>query len=147
MSIFLPAAKQLYEWFSPSFGHTFLTMFLSFYHHEIFGNDYHWQNDVHAKGQGQRSKFKVTKVKNQFSRFWTVTPVWIHLRHKAWCGIGEMSYCFSRSSVKFRGHDFDPNWAFPDCSSSIQTLHDFPSQMNSNLLISNSKLMSNSKLI
>ena len=35
--------------------------------------------DVHAKGQGQRSKVKFTKVSTQLSRFWTVTPVWIHI--------------------------------------------------------------------
>ena len=37
------------------------------------------KSDVHAKGQGQRSKVKVTDVKTQFSRFRTVTPVWIHI--------------------------------------------------------------------
>ena len=36
-----------------------------------------------------------------------------------------MSYCFSRSSVNFQGQvgqkitNFDPNWAFPDCNSSL----------------------------
>ena len=36
-----------------------------------------------------------------------------------------MPYCFSRSSVKLQGHtalkiiEFDPNWAFPDCNSSL----------------------------
>ena len=32
---------------------------------------------VHAKGQGQRSKVKVTEVTTQLNRFGTVTPVWI----------------------------------------------------------------------
>ena len=38
-----------------------------------------------------------------------------------------MPYCFSRSSVKFQGHtakkivDFDPDWAFPDCNSSLNS--------------------------
>ena len=42
------------------------------------------------------------------------------MMHKAWSGIEEVPYCFSRSSIKFQGHtaqkivDFDPNWAFPD---------------------------------
>ena len=36
------------------------------------------RRDIHAKGQGQRSKVKVTEVKTQLSRFRTVTPVWIH---------------------------------------------------------------------
>ena len=47
------------------------------------------------------------------------------MMHKAWSSIGEVPYCFSRSSVKFQGHtgqkivDFDPNWAFPDCNSTL----------------------------
>ena len=35
------------------------------------------KSDVHAKGQGQRSKVKVTEVTTQLYRFRTVTPVWI----------------------------------------------------------------------
>ena len=38
------------------------------------------QGNVHAKGQGQRSKVKVTEVTTQLNRFRTVTPVWIHIR-------------------------------------------------------------------
>ena len=37
------------------------------------------KSDVHAKGQGQRSKVKVTEVKTQLSRFLTLTPVWVHI--------------------------------------------------------------------
>ena len=37
------------------------------------------KRDVHAKGLGQRSKVKVTEVNTQLSRFWTLTPVWIHI--------------------------------------------------------------------
>ena len=38
-----------------------------------------------------------------------------------------MPYCFSRSYIKFQGHmalkivKFDPNWAFPDCNSSLNS--------------------------
>ena len=38
-----------------------------------------------------------------------------------------MPYCFSRSCVKLQGHtalkiiEFDPNWAFPDCNSSLKS--------------------------
>ena len=39
------------------------------------------QGKVHAKGQVQRSKVKVTEVTTQLDRFRTVTPVWIHI----WC--------------------------------------------------------------
>ena len=41
----------------------------------IITND---KSDVHAKGQSQRSKVKVTEVMTPFSRFRTVTPVSIH---------------------------------------------------------------------
>ena len=47
------------------------------------------------------------------------------MMHKAWSSIEEVPYCFSRSSVKFQGHialkivEFDSNWAFPDCNSSL----------------------------
>ena len=37
------------------------------------------KSDVHAKGQGQRSKVKVTEVLTPLSRFWTVTPVGMHI--------------------------------------------------------------------
>ena len=37
------------------------------------------RSDVHAKGQGHRSKVKVTEVTTQLNRFRTVTPVWIHI--------------------------------------------------------------------
>ena len=49
------------------------------------------------------------------------------MMRKAWSSIEEVPYCFSRSSVKFQGHialkivEFDPNWAFPDCNSSLNS--------------------------
>ena len=49
------------------------------------------------------------------------------MMHKAWSSIEEVPYCFWRSYVKFQGHtakkivDFDPNWAFPDCISSLNS--------------------------
>ena len=49
------------------------------------------------------------------------------MMHKAWSSIEEVPYCFSRSSVKFHGHtalkiaEFDPDWAFPDCNSSLNS--------------------------
>ena len=49
------------------------------------------------------------------------------MMHKAWCGIGDVPYCFSMSSVTFQGHtgrkidDFDPNCAFPDCNSRLNS--------------------------
>ena len=61
----------------PSVCDTFLTMFLSSYHHEIFRSNYHWQGWSPCKRS--RSNVKVTEVKTQFSGFCTLTPVWIHV--------------------------------------------------------------------
>ena len=54
-----------------------------------------------------------------------------------WCtkfevpgSIEEVPYCFLRSSIKLQGHtakkiaNFDQNWAFPDCNSSLNSLMD-----------------------
>ena len=49
------------------------------------------------------------------------------MMHKACSIIEEVPYCFSMSSVKFQGHtgqkiiDFDPNFAFPDCNSCLNS--------------------------
>ena len=87
---------------------------------EVITND---KSDVHAKGQGQRPKVKVTEVTIQLNRFRTVTPVWIHI----WWWNDAYSLIMLRRSAllffkviheKFRGHtalkivEFDPDWAF-----------------------------------
>ena len=91
---FLAATKQLYEWFSPSVRPSVclsvrpsvrlsVTPFWLCSHHPIImkflGVITSDKSDVHAKGQGQRSKVKVTEVTTQLNRFRTVTPVWIHI--------------------------------------------------------------------
>ena len=49
------------------------------------------------------------------------------MMHRAWSSIVEVPYCFSSSYVKFQGHTalkivkFDPNWAFLDCNSSLNS--------------------------
>ena len=49
------------------------------------------------------------------------------MMRKAWSCIEEVPYCVSRSSVKFQGHialkivEFDPNWAYSDCNSSLNS--------------------------
>ena len=66
----------------------FLTMFLSSYHPAIVRNRIMLKfsvitidrRDVHAKGQCQWPKVKVTEVMTQLNNFRTVTPVWIHIR-------------------------------------------------------------------
>ena len=87
---FLAATKQLYEWYFPSVCQSVclsvclsVTPFRLCSHHRIImkfsGVITKDQGNVHAKGQGQRSKVKVTEVTTQLNRFWTVTPVWIHI--------------------------------------------------------------------
>ena len=88
--LFLAATKQLYEWYflsvclsdqlsvRPS-----VTPFWLCSHHPVImkfsGVITKDQGKVHAKGQGQRSKVKVTEVTTQLDRFRTVTPVWIRI--------------------------------------------------------------------
>ena len=49
------------------------------------------------------------------------------MMHRAWSSIVEVPNCLSRSYIKFQGHtalkivEFDPNWAFPDCNSSLNS--------------------------
>ena len=82
-------------------------------------------------GQGQRSKVKVTEVNSQLSRSRTATPVWIQI---SWWNdaqslmlLRRIALLFFKSSVKFQGHialkivEFDPDWAFPDCNSSLNS--------------------------
>ena len=91
---FLAATKQLYKWYFPSVRPSVclsvrpsvrpsVTPFWLCSHHRIImkfsGVITSDRSDVHAKGQGQRSKVKVTEVTTQLYRFRTVTPVWIHL--------------------------------------------------------------------
>ena len=136
--MFLAVTKQLYDWFSPSVRPSVrpsVTPFSPCSHHRIImkfsGVITMVRSDVHAKGQGQRSKVKVTEVNTQLCRFRTLTPVWItygnEIMHTAGSSIEEVPYCFSRSSFKFQGHtalkivEFDPDWAFPDCNSILNT--------------------------
>ena len=89
------------------------------------------RSDVHAKGQGQRSKVKVTEVTTQLYRFRTVTPVWIHIW---WWNDAYSLMLLRRGALLFfkvirqisRSHgakiaEFDPDWAFPDCNSSLNS--------------------------
>ena len=57
--------------FSPCSHHRIIMKFSG-----VITND---KSDVHAKGQGQGSKVKVTEVNTQLNRFRTVTLVWIHI--------------------------------------------------------------------
>ena len=107
-NVFLTATKQLYKCYSPSVCQSVrLSHFwLCSNHHIIMkfsGVITNNQSKVHAKGQGQRSKVKVTEV------------------------ITQLNHCFSRSYIKLQGHtakkiiDIDPNWPFPDCNPSLNS--------------------------
>ena len=49
------------------------------------------------------------------------------MNHKAWCGLEEVPYCFSKSSLKIQGQitqklvDFYPNLVFRDYNSSLNS--------------------------
>ena len=144
--VFLAVTKQLYKWYFPSVCPSVrlsvcpsvrlsVTPFWLCSHHRIIvqfsgviTND---ERKVHAKGQGQRSKVKVTEVTTQLNRFRTVTPVWIHIW---WWNDAYSLMLLRRGALLFfkvirqtQGHTalkivkFDPNWAFPDCNSSFNT--------------------------
>ena len=81
----------------------------------------HWWlwNDAHSLKQHRCFMFfKVIRKISRSHRTKTLTQF----------EIKEVPYCFSKSLVKFRGHtvqkiaDFDPNWAFPDFNSSLNSL-------------------------
>ena len=78
--------------------HTFLTVFLSSYHSEIFSIHYHWQTWCPCKRS--RSKVKVTEVMTPFHRFQTVTKLQFEFTygdemvHKTWCCLEEVPYIF-----------------------------------------------------
>ena len=127
---FLAATKQLWsrtlQSVRPSVCHTFFTMFLSSYHHEIFRSYYYWQvtsmqkSRSEVKGEGHRRSNPNLAVSGQLLQFdFTYGD---EMMPKAWCGTKEIPSCFSRSSVKFQGHtgqkitNFDQNYAFPDCN-------------------------------
>ena len=80
LHLFLAATTQLYEWFSPSVCLSVCPSITPFRRHRIimkFSGAI--TSDIHAKGQGQGSKVKVTEVNTQLSHFRTVTPVWIQI--------------------------------------------------------------------
>ena len=88
---FLAATKQLYEWFSPSVRpsvcpsvrpsvcHTFLTMFPSTYHHEIFRSYYQWQKWCPCKRSRSEVKGQGHRGHNPTLPFPDCNPVWIHV--------------------------------------------------------------------
>ena len=84
--------------------------------------------------QSYPSNFQVTRavkstILTQIERFRTVTPVWIYIWRwndtQSLMLVRRGAQFFTGSFIKFGGHtakkivDFDPNWPFPDCNSSL----------------------------
>ena len=110
-----------------------------------------WNNieEVPYCFQGHPSNFKVTQdrkasILTQIGRFQIGLQLKFtdgyEMMHKAWSNIEEAPCCFSRLSIKFQGHmgqkiaDFDPNWAFPDYNSSLNTPMDWQWCTNRNVV-------------
>ena len=130
--LFLAATKQLYEWYSlsvclsvcPSHLFDYVPIIVSSRNFQELLPMTEVMSMLKVKVRGP--KVKVTEVTTQLNYFRTVTPVWIHIwwwNH----AYGLVHYCFSRSFVKFQGHralksvELDPDWAFPDCNSSLNS--------------------------
>ena len=82
---------------------------------------------VKVRGQRSRSQrsqpnLTISGLKLQFEFIYDD-----EMMHIAWCCLEEVPYCFSRSSVKFQGHtalrivEFEIDWPFPDCNSSLNS--------------------------
>ena len=126
----------------PSVCYTFSTIFLSLYD-EIFRSYKHWQKWCQCKRS--RSSNKVTKVKTNcapiwafpdsiFSLYWQVAAKreftdWLRndVQSLKQCRRGSLLFFgvirkISRSLGKKKKTNFDLNWAFPDCKSSLNSL-------------------------
>ena len=76
------------------------------------------RSDVHAKGQGQRSKVKVTEVNTQLSHFRTVTPVWIQIW---WWNDAQSLMLLRRGALLFLAATKQLNeWYFPSVRLSVR---------------------------
>ena len=79
---YLRPSSSIYGSVRPSVRLSVTPFWLCSHHHIIMkfsGGITNDRSDVRAKGQGQKSKVKVTEVNTHFSRFQTVTPLWIHI--------------------------------------------------------------------
>ena len=121
---FLAVAKQLYEWLILS---VCLPVHLSHLFHYASITISSWNFQKLSPMTKMRSMQNV-KIRGKRPRSQRSKPnLNDEMMHKDWCCLGEVPYCFSRSSVKFQGHpanknvDFDPNWVFPNCNSSFNS--------------------------
>ena len=126
---------QKRQQFSPKLGVSRLWLQLEFTDGlEILDKSWHSIEEVPYCFQGHPFNFKVTRDKK--CRFYPIRafPDWnsclmaLKRYTELEVALKRCPIVFSRPSVKFQGYigqknaDFDPNWAFPDCNSSQNTL-------------------------
>ena len=129
--IFFAATKQLYKWYflsvCPSHLFDYVPFIVSSWNFQELLPMTNVKSMQKVKVRGQRSRSQrsqpnvtVSGLLLQFE--FTYDD---EIMHIAWCCLEEVPYCFWRSSVKFQGHtalkivEFDLDWAFPDCNSSL----------------------------
>ena len=82
---------------------------------------------VKIRGQRSRSQRSWPHLAVSGPQLQFEFPYGDEMMHTAWYCLGEVPYCFSRSSAKFQGHtalkivEFDPDWGFLDCNSGLNT--------------------------
>ena len=132
---FLAATKQLYEWY-------FLSVCLSvspsvrlshlFDYVPIIVSSWHLLELSPRTRVRSMSKVKVTEITTQLNRFRTVTPVWIHiwrwndtyslmLLRRGALLFFKVIRQISRSHAALKIVEFDPDWAFQDCNSNLNS--------------------------
>ena len=113
--------------------YTFSTMFLSLYHHEIFRRYHQWQkwcpckrSRTEVKGQGHRGQNPIELFPDRNSSLnLYITMKWCTKLDVAWercpiifqCHLSNFKVTLLRKTF-----NFDPNWPFPDCDSSCNSL-------------------------
>ena len=105
------------------------TVFPSSYYHEIFRSDYQWQTwcpctRSEIKGQGHRGQNPFLRFRDRNSSFdTTMATKWytkLQITLKKCLLIFKVIHQISRSCRK-KIADFDPNWAFLACNSSLNS--------------------------
>ena len=110
----------------------FLTMFPSSFHHEIFRSYYQWQKWLPCKRSRSEVKGKGHRGHNPTSPFPDCNSSFnSHMMMKSCKWLDDTK---ERCHIVFQGHpssfkvtglkksvEFDPEWAFPDCNSSLNS--------------------------
>ena len=140
VSIFLAGTKQFSECFCPSVcPSVYLSICYTFHIVPLIQSSSNCQELLPMREVMSRQEVKVIGQRSRSHRSKPnlfVSGLYLQFEfayddemiYKAWCCLGEVPYCFSRSSVKFQEHmankivDFDPNWAFPVCNSRLNSL-------------------------